>query len=203
MSDIEHDKGILIPILRSKDLENAAKCIFKFEKWTTDAPTYLEALSDIGYRKYIVINNTIYKINNTKLDIDDILRSSKNANGSINYEVKFYNGGCDFNEALNGAYENMDDNSNVVTCVYCGYKFPEGTPSSQHILLTEHIKVCKKHPMREAEQKIIRLRKALTDLIGADTKEDLIKMKLILITSVDEPNIAINAIDTLIGVIGK
>lgn len=38
----------------------------------------------------------------------------------------------------------------IVTCVYCGHEYPEGTPTSQHELLTEHIKVCKKHPMKGA-----------------------------------------------------
>ena len=42
----------------------------------------------------------------------------------------------------------------VVTCVYCGHQYPDGTPTTKHELLTEHIKTCEKHPMRDAEQKI-------------------------------------------------
>ena len=42
----------------------------------------------------------------------------------------------------------------VVTCVYCGQAYPPGTPTSQHELLTAHIKICEKHPMRVAEQRI-------------------------------------------------
>jgi len=48
----------------------------------------------------------------------------------------------------------------IVTCVYCGHEYPEGTPQSQDERLTEHIKVCEKHPMRalEAENAALRVR---------------------------------------------
>lgn len=61
----------------------------------------------------------------------------------------------------------------VVTCVYCGHTYPDGTPTHQAELLTEHIKVCEKHPLREAEGKITKLRKALGDLIGAHEPAEL------------------------------
>lgn len=64
----------------------------------------------------------------------------------------------------------------VVTCVYCGYEYPEGTPTAKHALLTAHIKVCSKHPMRAAEGRIAVLRRALVGLVGAETKEELIAM---------------------------
>lgn len=93
----------------------------------------------------------------------------------------------------------MSEN-NVVTCVYCGHQYPDGTPAAKHELLTEHIKICEKHPMREAEQKIERLRNALAGLIGASTKEELDAMELIL-RSTPAPELdkiaAINAIDAL------
>ena len=93
----------------------------------------------------------------------------------------------------------MNENS-VVTCVYCGHQYPDGTPTAKHALLTEHIKICEKHPMREAEQKIDRLRNALIGLIGASTKEELDAMEL-TIRSTPAPDsdriIAINAIDAL------
>lgn len=88
----------------------------------------------------------------------------------------------------------------VLTCVYCGHQYPEGTPAAKHELLTEHIKNCAKHPMREAEQKIERLRNALVGLIGASAKEELDAMEL-TIRSTPAPDsdkaAAINAIDAL------
>jgi len=93
----------------------------------------------------------------------------------------------------------MSEN-NVVTCVYCGHQYPDGTPTAKHELLTEHIKTCEQHPMREAEHKIERLCNALAGLIGASTKEELDAMEL-AIRSTPAPDsdkaAAINAIDAL------
>ena len=41
--------------------------------------------------------------------------------------------------------------SNVLTCVYCGHEYPEGTPPHGSQILTDHIKICEKHPMRKLE----------------------------------------------------
>lgn len=91
-------------------------------------------------------------------------------------------------------------NDNVVTCVYCGHQYPDGTPAAKHELLTAHIKICEKHPMREAELKIERLKTALAGLIGASTKKELDAME-VAIRSIHAPDsdkaAAINAIDAL------
>ena len=60
--------------------------------------------------------------------------------------------------------------SHTLSCVYCGIAYPEGTPPHSSKVLTDHIKVCEKHPMAK-------LRKALADMIGASTKEELEPMK--------------------------
>ena len=44
----------------------------------------------------------------------------------------------------------MEKTPNTLTCVYCGMAYPEGTPPHGARILTEHIKVCEKHPMRQA-----------------------------------------------------
>ena len=91
-------------------------------------------------------------------------------------------------------------NRNIVTCVYCGHEYPDGTPTAKNELLTEHIKICTKHPMREAEGKIKTLRTALVGFVGAESPEQLDHMELI-IRSTSAPDsdkvIAINAIDAL------
>jgi len=70
----------------------------------------------------------------------------------------------------------------VVTCVYCGEEYPQGTPTSgEHVkALTDHIKICKKHPMREAERQIELLRSALVGVVGADGKPELEQMEMAL-----------------------
>lgn len=54
--------------------------------------------------------------------------------------------------------------SRVVSCVYCGHQFEEGTPQSQDERLTAHIKVCEKHPMQELETKLIERNKMINSL---------------------------------------
>lgn len=65
----------------------------------------------------------------------------------------------------------------IITCVYCGMAYPQGTPAHGAQVLTDHIKICEKHPMWEAEQTIAELQKALGDLIGAHTIEELDEME--------------------------
>lgn len=89
---------------------------------------------------------------------------------------------------------------NTLTCVYCGVEYPEGTPPHGSDVLTAHIKVCEKHPLRKAEQDIHRLRGALVGLVGVDGKKELEQMEaqLRLLPIPDEDRAAtINAIHAL------
>ena len=89
----------------------------------------------------------------------------------------------------------------VVTCVYCGHEYPDGTPTAKHDLLTAHIKACEKHPMRDAEARIERLRKALSGLVGAETKKELEAMDVALriMPGIESDKIAgLNAIHALL-----
>ena len=74
----------------------------------------------------------------------------------------------------------MKDQSRILTCVYCGIEYPQDTPAWGSDVLTEHIKVCEKHPMRKAESDIKKLRGALIGLLGVETKEELEQMELFL-----------------------
>lgn len=53
---------------------------------------------------------------------------------------------------------------NTLTCVYCGMAYPEGTPPHGSKILTDHIKICEKHPMRDAEITIAKLRARVAEL---------------------------------------
>lgn len=74
----------------------------------------------------------------------------------------------------------MKNKTNILTCVYCGHEYPAETPASgsEVQILTDHIKICEKHPMREAEAKIVKLRTALIGLIGVSKKEELEAMEV-------------------------
>jgi len=41
-----------------------------------------------------------------------------------------------------------------VQCVYCGHRYPPGTPDVRDIVLLEHISVCPKHPLSAAMSRI-------------------------------------------------
>ncbi len=92
------------------------------------------------------------------------------------------------------------DESRVLTCVYCGQEYPQGTPAAGHEILTEHIKVCEKHPMRKLQQDHDSLRRALAGLVGADTLEELNAMEAaICMMPVPEEDrmVSLNAIHAL------
>lgn len=66
----------------------------------------------------------------------------------------------------------------ILTCVYCGHEYPQDTPAHGSQVLTEHIKICKSHPMRKAEADITLLRSALAGLIGAVSEGELRQMEV-------------------------
>ena len=66
----------------------------------------------------------------------------------------------------------------ILTCVYCGKEYPQGTPAWGSDVLTEHIRVCPKHPMRKAEAEIALLRGALAGLVGASTRGGLEQLEM-------------------------
>ena len=55
----------------------------------------------------------------------------------------------------------MNENYRVLTCVYCGKEYPQGTPRSGSEILTAHIEVCEKHPLHAARYEI----KILNDML--------------------------------------
>jgi len=82
--------------------------------------------------------------------------------------------------------------------------YPEGTPPHTSQVLTDHIKTCEKHPLRKAEEDIKKLRSALSEFIGANTREELESMELIMRTiTVSERDriLALNAIHALLDTI--
>ena len=93
---------------------------------------------------------------------------------------------------------------NTLTCVYCGEEYPEGTPPHGSKVLTDHIKICEKHPLRESERKVEKLKNALIGLIGASTKKELEEMEIAMrIMPAPEADkiAAINGINALLEVI--
>ena len=92
-------------------------------------------------------------------------------------------------------------NGRTLTCVYCGHEYPQDTPAAGSQVLTEHIRVCEKHPMRKAEGDIATLRAALVGLIGADAEQELREMEAtvrLLPAPEADKAVSINAIHALL-----
>lgn len=61
------------------------------------------------YKKYVICNDKLYKIKEcTKEDSNDIFYAKKDSEENIDFIVKFYNGGCSFNEAVEEALKDME-----------------------------------------------------------------------------------------------
>jgi hypothetical protein len=91
--------------------------------------------------------------------------------------------------------------SEILTCVYCGKAYPEGTPTHGSKVLTDHIKVCEKHPLRKAEEVIRKLRGALIGMVETSDLKELKAMELALrsMPGIEKDKIgAINAIHALL-----
>lgn len=101
MSETEHFKGKLTP---------TGKTVDQYMKFV-DTPSYYddkkEHFNDEFRDVAIEINGEVYAIvRNEYEDSDDIFESTKNEDGTIDFQVKYYNGGCDFGEALEYALKN-------------------------------------------------------------------------------------------------
>ena len=58
--------------------------------------------------EFITHKNDIYRIiKDTKCCGDDIFHASKNENGTIDYILNYYNGGCGFSEAIEEALDSL------------------------------------------------------------------------------------------------
>ncbi|APR02564.1 TPA: hypothetical protein ACXDAY_002133 [Clostridium botulinum] len=72
--------------------------------------TWAECLTSELYKRYYINNNSLYVIESEQIDPEyDIFNASMNDNEEIEFEVKYYNGGCSFNEALNKAMSNLKE----------------------------------------------------------------------------------------------
>jgi len=87
------------------------------------------------------------------------------------------------------AVRSSDGLGRVLTCVYCGHEYPQDSPAWGNQGLTDHIKVCEKHPMRKLEADNAKLRKALVGLVpGGGTILEGLGVASDLMSKEDSPN---------------
>lgn len=116
MSDYEHYRGTIEEVeLVDDDLRKTIIELLGYagKEVTDDDDEYM--LNDYIYEylddKYIVIDESkLYKIvQEEKTDpYEDIFRASVNSDGTISFDVKYYNGGCCKREAIQTALIRME-----------------------------------------------------------------------------------------------
>ena len=114
MSETVHYTGKIAPVdkLPNETLEEQCKRILaehNYFELNSYCDSWIEMLCEELYERYIVTNDNIYKVveKNNKTDEYDIFNATQNLDGTIDYEVMYYKGGCSFNEAIEYALEAM------------------------------------------------------------------------------------------------
>ena len=105
MSETVHYIGKLTLVPIEEDIQNTAKIILQEEGWSLEGYSdSLEALDGRGYRKYVIYNGNIYRVDMKEYDpYANIGIAFKKDDGTIDFEVRYHNGGCSFSEAIEDA----------------------------------------------------------------------------------------------------
>ena len=109
MSETETNRGVLVPVklINGESNEGYAFRILEGKKEEYNK-TYLDQLMDDCYKEYILHNGVLYRCEGKRdLDGGDIFEATKNPDGSINYLLQYYNGGCSFAEAMGYALDKL------------------------------------------------------------------------------------------------
>lgn len=110
MSETVHFKGVLIKLERNENesLEEQCKRLMEDKELPSYFDNYQEFLLDSYYHRFAIHNNCLYQVEKEDLDPDgDIFKASLKENGEIDFEVRYYNGGCGFEEAINEALRSI------------------------------------------------------------------------------------------------
>ena len=112
MSETVYYTGKIKPVEIIDNVESTARIILLksgLEIKSDIYDSYVEQLEDMLYDQYLVTDEDIFEvISQSKNDPDDdMFEASRNADGTINFTVKYYNGGCSFGEAIEEALQNL------------------------------------------------------------------------------------------------
>ena len=91
------------PDTPKETLEQKCKSICDLNKYILDPKfydSYRDLLSELGYGRYIIVGQDIYEILEDSTDEADLCSVKGNPDGTLDYFLQFYNGGCSFNEAF-------------------------------------------------------------------------------------------------------
>lgn len=111
MSETVHYRGTMRAVekLDNESTESQCKRLLCNKELPSYYDSYQEMLLDEFYEEFVICNDVLYSVLKTEeIDPDEnMFIASVNENGDINFEVKYYNGGCGFNEAIEYALEKV------------------------------------------------------------------------------------------------
>lgn len=117
MSEVVHYKGKLeyLNKLPNETLEEQCKRILIENEFINPVSSmcfeYSELLLDYFYNEYIIYGEDLFKvISQEDVDSDNIFIVKNNGDGTYDYEVMYYNGGCGLSEALGYGFEDLNKN---------------------------------------------------------------------------------------------
>ena len=113
MSEYEQHKGTakFTPANDAEHLEKICQSICENKGWEkAHQDCWLHVLEDEGYRTFIISESGIYEIvGESEIDDDgDVFEAETRADGTISFVLRYYNGGCGFDEAFVTAIDNMN-----------------------------------------------------------------------------------------------
>ena len=114
MSEMVHYTGKITPVgkLPNETLEEQCKRILaehNYFELNGYCDSWREMLYEELYERYVIACGEVYKViekNHKGID-DDVFNAHDNGDGTIDYEVMYYDGGCSLNEAIEYALEDM------------------------------------------------------------------------------------------------
>lgn len=115
MSETEHNIGKLTPVAKIEDGQTEEEFVkgYMIGQGYTEVPTWCEDWHDYFRETFteekFYCNGVVYFVEYRNAEYEDIFYAEKNADGSISFTTKFYNGGCGFDEALGYAMESMNE----------------------------------------------------------------------------------------------
>ena len=111
MSETVHYKGTLLKVerLEGETLEEQCKRLLGGKPLPSFCDTYEEFLLDEYYKTMTIQNGTVYEVAKIEVDVDsDIYHANLRADGKIDFEVRYYNGSCGFDEAISEAVKSLE-----------------------------------------------------------------------------------------------
>lgn len=113
MSEIVHYRGTLKKVERLDNETLEMQCkrllnkrLLNNRELKSYYDSYKEMLFYENYQKYVIHNDTLYLIEKASIDPDeDVFKVNQVDDRTYTFEVKYYNGGCSLDEAIEEAFK--------------------------------------------------------------------------------------------------